>query len=64
MSKEKKSQKEVFAEAFNELTKYNFNVTSILVSDIFECITKSYMVLDGYLIRIQFDYSFIMNRSL
>ena len=64
MSKEKKSQKEVFAEAFNELTKYNFNVTSILVRDIFECITKSYMVLDGYLIRIQFDYIFIMNRSL
>ena len=51
MSKEKKSQKEVFVEAYNELTKYNFNVTSILVRDIFECITKSFMVLDGYLIR-------------
>lgn len=51
-SKEKKkSQKEIFVEAYNKLTKYDIKVTSILVKDIFECVTKSHMVLDDLFVR-------------
>ena len=50
--KERKSQRDIFIEATQELSRYNPPVTSILIRDMFTAITRSMMVLDGLLIRI------------
>ena len=50
--KERKSQRDIFIEATQELSRYNRPVTSILIRDMFTAITRSMMVLDGLLIRI------------
>ena len=52
ISGEKRSQREVFVQATQELSVYNPSITSILIRDIFVAITQSRMVLDGLLIRI------------
>ncbi|OAO13264.1 TKL family protein kinase [Blastocystis sp. ATCC 50177/Nand II] len=51
---EKKSQKEIFAEACNVLQQYDLSVTSILINDLFSCIVGSQLVLDGFMMR-QFE---------
>ena len=51
ISGEKRSQREVFVQATQELSAYNPSITSILIRDIFVAITQSRMVLDGLLIR-------------
>lgn len=48
---EKRSQREVFVQATQELSIYNPALTSILIRDIFVAITQSRMVLDGLVIR-------------
>lgn len=48
---EKRSQREVFVQATQELSLYNPEITSVLIRDIFVAITQSRMVLDGLFIR-------------
>jgi len=48
----KRSQKEIFSDAYKDLTKFNTDVTTYLINDMFQLLTQYQMVLDGVLIRI------------
>ncbi|KNB42131.1 tyrosine protein kinase [Blastocystis sp. subtype 4] len=47
----KRSQKEIFSDAYKDLTKFNTDVTTYLINDMFQLLTQYQMVLDGVLIR-------------
>ena len=48
---DKRSQREIFAEACNVLQQYDLSVTSILINDLFSCIVDGQLVLDGFMMR-------------
>lgn len=50
----KRSQKEIFSDAYKELIKFNTDITTYLINDMFQLLTQYQMVLDGLLIRIIF----------
>lgn len=59
---EKKSQKEIFAEACNVLQQYDLSVTSILINDLFSCIVGSQLVLDGFMMRCYFPKKWLLGQ--
>lgn len=54
INKQKRSQKEIFSDAYKDLTKFNTDITAYLINDMFQQLTQCQMVLDGLLIRISF----------
>lgn len=52
VNKERKTQKEIFTDAYNLLKNYTFVITSLLVKDIYDLIVQTEMVLDDLYIRM------------
>ena len=52
VSNEKKSQKEIFEDAYNQLKHYSLNIVNILVTHIYQLIVNKEMVLDNVLVRM------------
>lgn len=50
-TKQKRSQKEIFSDAYKELTAFNTDITIYLINDIYQLLTQCQMVLDRVLIR-------------
>lgn len=50
-TKQKRSQKEIFSDAYKELTAFNTDITIYLINDMYQLLTQCQMVLDRVLIR-------------
>ena len=55
-TKQKRSQKEIFSDAYKELTAFNTDITIYLINDIYQLLTQCQMVLDRVLIRRSGEY--------